>query len=82
MAKIIATAAKLLTPGGAVAYIAIEPITVMPDNAFIPDMSGVCNKEGTADITRYPNNAQTTRNIIIVGVILNNLPAKKILAAY
>jgi len=64
----MATAARLLIPGGAVAYMAIDPKTVIPDNAFIPDISGVCSKEGTAEIIRYPRIAQTTRKIIIVGV--------------
>lgn len=31
-----------------------DPSIVTPDKAFIPDISGVCSKAGTSEITLYP----------------------------
>jgi hypothetical protein len=54
---------KRTIPESMVAKTAMAPRTVMPERAFIPDIRGVCNSEGTDDIILYPRIAQASRKI-------------------
>jgi len=46
-----------------VATDSIAPITVMPEIAFDPDISGVCSSGGTLLITSKPMNTASTNTV-------------------
>lgn len=41
-----------------------EPRIVTPEIALVPDISGVCNNEGTFLITLYPSKAAITKTAV------------------
>lgn len=52
----------------------MAPTMVTPDNAFMPDMSGVCNRLGTFLMMKYPTTVHTTNTIInMIGEIISSV---------
>ena len=62
IARTIARKPSALLPRDTAAPVAASaPSTVMPDRAFMPDISGVCRRLGTFLINRYPTTVATIK---------------------